>query len=288
MASSENPEPATPPAGEKFPERQRLIQEIERHRRRRLLCYLTSTRGSATALMGPEAIPIIYRHLVALELDRDTDGLDLLLHTSGGESVVPWQLMNLLREFARDVHLLVPHYAYSAGTLTALGADEVHMHPMGILGPTDPQVISDYNEVDPWKEYERLAIEVEDVTSFIAFTKQHFGQDASSQAFKVITNRVHPLALGAVHRTSQQSGLLGRKLIQTRSPDAPPLQEDVVEKLTTELFDHRHPINRREAAELGLTHVKPADPELETLMWELYESYSTAMHQDGEFDPIVE
>src|SRR5438128_1351792 len=100
-----------------------------------VISYVTSTRGQLEGQMAMDAIPVIHRHLEAISTDRDDTKIDLFLHTNGGDGTVPWRLVTLIREYCGEFSVLVPHRAFSAGTLTALGADKVIMHPMGMLGP---------------------------------------------------------------------------------------------------------------------------------------------------------
>lgn len=183
------------------------ISQIERLQEvrggRRLITYITSTRPNGSGMMANDAIRVLYEHVRALGVSKDNgDKLDLFLHTDGGESTVPWRLMSLLHEYAEEVSLLVPHHAYSAGTLTALGADEVVMHPMGILGPTDTSLYGPYNPRT--KEGRPLPIEVEDVGSYIEWVKNDVGirhEDELVQALEFLAKEVHPLALGNVKRS---------------------------------------------------------------------------------------
>lgn len=68
-------------------------------------------------------------------------GLDLILHTPGGsvsdtESLVSY----LLNFFDRDIRVIVPQIAQSAGTMIALASKEIVMGRQSRLGPIDPQV----------------------------------------------------------------------------------------------------------------------------------------------------
>ncbi len=285
--------------------RRTLIERIEELRGSTVITYITSTRPAAGVVMAPDAIPILYKHLRRLGLNRETSRIDLLIHTDGGQSTLPWRLMSLLREFGCEISLLIPHHAYSAGTLAALGADHVVMHPMGILGPTDPQVTTPFNPRDEYGE--ALAIETEDVNSFRHFAREFSGVFGLTDelramaslarlvnvltawryrrdALRRITDHVHPLALGAVRRSTEQSKLMAERLLKSRSPSAPALDEKVAGALTSALYDHRHAINRREAIdELGLAHVEFASPELEDLMWELYDDYAADMQLEDEY-----
>jgi len=38
------------------------------------------------------------------------------------------------------MRVIIPHYAMSCGTLTALAAEEIIMDPKAVLGPVDPQL----------------------------------------------------------------------------------------------------------------------------------------------------
>ena len=129
-----------------------------------VITYVTSTRAGLESSMALDVVPRIYRHLT--EACRSGKrNIDLLLHTNGGDGIVPWRLVTLIREFSDRFTVLVPHRAFSAGTLTALGADEVVMHPMGMLGPTDPTVTGPFNPTNPAAQGQPLGISVEDVSA---------------------------------------------------------------------------------------------------------------------------
>lgn len=72
-------------------------------------------------------------------LDR-TKGLDLLLHTPGGETAATESLVDYLRAmFGNDVRAIVPQLAMSAGTMIACSCSEIIMGKQSSLGPIDPQ-----------------------------------------------------------------------------------------------------------------------------------------------------
>lgn len=73
-------------------------------------------------------------------LDRKK-GLDLILHTPGGEINATEGLVNYLRyAFDGNIRAIVPHQAMSAGTMIALACKSVCMGMHSSLGPIDPQV----------------------------------------------------------------------------------------------------------------------------------------------------
>ena len=75
-------------------------------------------------------------------LDK-TKGLDLILHTPGGsidatESIVDY----LWTVFNKDIRVIVPQLAMSAGTMIACSARQIIMGKHSNLGPFDPQMFS--------------------------------------------------------------------------------------------------------------------------------------------------
>jgi len=81
----------------------------------------------------------MYRALSAVPSQKK-DVLMVLVSTAG-VAVPAYQISKLCREWSKDRFIIcVPRHAYSAATLICLGADAVHMGPLGNLGPIDPQV----------------------------------------------------------------------------------------------------------------------------------------------------
>ena len=73
-------------------------------------------------------------------LDR-SKGLDLILHTPGGETGATESLVDYLRKmFGNDIRAIVPQLALSAGTMIACACDSILMGKQSSLGPIDPQL----------------------------------------------------------------------------------------------------------------------------------------------------
>ena len=275
-------------------ERLGLIERIEQLRQTHVISYVTSTRPNLESPMAMDVIPVLFRHLQGLTTPPEETRIDLFIHSNGGEGVVPWRLVSLIREYCSQFSVLVPHHAFSAATLTALGADEVFMHPMGMLGPTDATVANEFNPPNPRMPGQVLGISVEDVTSYIALIRDDVGihhEDELVQAFLALANQVHPLALGNVKRSTSQSRMMGERLLGRRGGDAldPHQIQEIIDKLTSQLYYHGHPINRREAnEELGLPFVKAADGPLSDAMWDLYSAYARLMSLDKPFLPVID
>ena len=83
--------------------------------------------------------------------------------------------------------------------------------------------------------------------------------------------------------------MLAGRLLRGRGTTDPGVVARIVEQLHSKLYDHSHPINRREAIEdLGLDFVVPAAPPVDDLMWDLYELYNAEMKLETEWDPELE
>lgn len=74
------------------------------------------------------------------ELDDRDRGLDLVLHTPGGEVAATESLVDYLRlMFDGDIRAIVPQLAMSAGTMIACASKKIVMGKQSSLGPIDPQ-----------------------------------------------------------------------------------------------------------------------------------------------------
>ena len=72
------------------------------------------------------------------QLDR-TLGLDLVLHTPGGETAATESIVHYLRSmFGTNIRAIVPQLAMSGGTMIACACQEILMGKPSSLGPIDP------------------------------------------------------------------------------------------------------------------------------------------------------
>ncbi len=68
-------------------------------------------------------------------------GLDIILHTPGGEIEAGRAIVEYLyKMFGRNLRAIVPHMAMSVGTMIACAANSISMAKHSCLGPTDPQI----------------------------------------------------------------------------------------------------------------------------------------------------
>lgn len=262
-----------------------LYRKIEQERGRPLIAYVTSQRANASGKMGADVVPEICDQVLALP--QKTQAVDILIVSSGGDPMVAWRTISVLREKVKTIGVLIPQSAYSAATLLALGADEIVMHPCGNLGPLDPQIT--INHRDAKGNNEAIQYSAEDLLAFLNFAKKEVGikdQSCLLEAFKMATQQVGPTAVGFTARSTNLSLNLGLKLLQThREKREEKNSRAIVSKLNKEFFAHGYPLSRTEAKEIGL-HVTFPNSTLEKLMWDTWQAIEEDMKCRVPFSPM--
>jgi ClpP class serine protease len=74
------------------------------------------------------------------KLDK-SKGVDLILHTPGGDISATEKIINYLHSiFNNDIRAIVPQMAMSAGSMIAVSCREIMLGKQSCLGPFDPQI----------------------------------------------------------------------------------------------------------------------------------------------------
>jgi ClpP class serine protease len=170
-----------------------LYKQLEDHRKKPLIVYVTSTRENAPGQIGSDAIAELLTQLEALP--SAAQDLDFLVVSNGGDGTVAWRIVSLIRERVKHFSILIPQGAFSAATLLALGANRIVMHPHGNLGPTDPQITN---------RKKNIAFGSEDVQSFLRFAREDVGltdQEHLRELFLKFSEEIGFTALGVAART---------------------------------------------------------------------------------------
>lgn len=68
-------------------------------------------------------------------------GLDLILHTPGGDLTATEQIITYLHSsFDGNIRAIIPQMAMSAGSMIAVSCPQIIMGKQSCLGPFDPQM----------------------------------------------------------------------------------------------------------------------------------------------------
>ncbi len=281
---------------------QNIIKEIEKNRNSRAITYITSDRqGPVNARIAMDIIPIFSQQLrkigspqtgVASKVPK----IDLFLYSTGGDTMVPWRLVSMIREYCGAFSVLIPYKAHSAATMISLGADEIVMSDLAELSPIDPSTANVFNPAEPANPQNKIPISVEDVMAYFDLAKNKFGIKDDAELAKIFNKfvdanpQIHPLALGNVNRIHNLIRMLAKSLLKSHKNKMGESEiATIVDYFTEKLYSHQYFIGRREAKEdLGLKNVVNADSALTKLMAELYEEYKKEMGLGGMWNAETE
>ena len=168
--------------------KQEFIKQIEESRSSRVIAYLTSDRqGPVNARVAMDIIPFVSEQLRKIGKQNK---IDLLLYSAGGDTMVPWRLVSMIREYCDQFSVLLPYKAHSAATMIALGADEIIMSDLSEISPIDPSTANIFNPTDPQNSQNKIPISVEDVIAYFDLAKNKFDIKSDEDLTKVFNKFV--------------------------------------------------------------------------------------------------
>ena len=131
------------------------------------------------------------------KLDK-TKGLDLILHTPGGDLAATESLVTYLkRMFGNNIRAIVPQLSMSAGTIIALSCKEIMMGKHSSLGPIDPQI-----EGMPCQAV---------IDEFSRARKEILNNKDNAYLWQFIITKYHPTFLSSCQNAIDMSNQLAKK-----------------------------------------------------------------------------
>jgi len=202
------------------------------------------------------------------KLDR-SKGLDLILHTPGGEVTATESLVEYLKEmFDSDIEVFVPQLAMSAGTMIACAAKLIHMGKQSSLGPIDPQ-INGLPVGAILKEFGKAA-------------KATRNKPEEIPLWQVIYSQCLPSMIVSCEQAIELAGTIAVKWLEEGmlADEQEKNASDIVEQLLDhgEMKTHNRHIGIKKAQKIGLK-VKPLekDQELQDLVLTIHHTYMYAL-----------
>lgn len=199
------------------------------------------------------------------KLDR-SKGLDLILHTPGGDLAATESLINYLQSlFNDDIRVIVPQISMSAGTIISLSCKEIIMGAQSSLGPVDPQmggiacqsIIEEYTEA----------------------VKSIASNPASAPVWQVIFSKYTPTFIISCRKAIQWSNDLLEKYINKvygSSIDLKRVKEIFCDNTTS--YSHSRHISRETCIGAGLNINKlENNQELQDAVLSLHHTYMILM-----------
>ncbi len=228
--------------------------------------------------------------------------VDLWLNTPGGDADAAYKLMLLLRGHCQRLRVAVPDYAKSAGTLLAIGADEVFMDTCTELGPLDAQI------EHPDREGERIsALDMANSLEYLAERAIWMIMVGGASIVKVTGLRraevlggmvqlaaqfmrplVEKLDPSIIHKAKQELDVAreyGERLLEMRcgQGDAGEPEDDLLAtapaKLVTDYPSHSFVIGPAEARKLGMSVSSADDYDLWGFLNQLYDLFQSSPHK---------
>ncbi len=194
-------------------------------------------------------------------------GLDLILHTPGGEVEATESIGNYLREvFGTNIEVFVPLIAMSAGTMIACASKKIHMGKQSSIGPIDPQTDGGISAGYLLDDFNRAADEIEKDSS-------------KALLWQPIMGQIHPSLITECEQWIKLSEEIVTKWLETGmfSGDN---EKGMAGKVVNQLSDyqkmksHGRQIGITKAKEIGLKiEDLEADKELEGLVLSMHSSF---------------
>ena len=197
------------------------------------------------------------------KLDR-SKGLDLILHTPGGEVAATESLVDYLKQmFNSDFEVFVPQIAMSAGTMIACASKCIHMGKQSNLGPIDPQ-IGGLPASAILDEFDKAAQEIKE-------------QPEKIPLWQIIINKYHPsLILSCENAIKWSKEIVKEWLKDNMYPDNKSICENIVNKLSDykEMRTHSRHIGLKEVQGIGLK-VEPleSNQEIQDIVLTIHHTY---------------
>lgn len=121
--------------------RRKYLKKLHEHTGRNVIAYYSGFLAKPNI----EGIDIVdddkNGFMMAVHQLERSKGLDLILHTPGGNMAATESLVHYLKcMFGRDIRAIVPQIAMSAGTMIACCCKSILMGKHSNLGPIDPQI----------------------------------------------------------------------------------------------------------------------------------------------------
>lgn len=246
-----------------FTETQTIIKQIEEKLGMPMVVYWNSYNGGVCGndvLAFYELFNKIGKH----------DKVAIFIKSSGGNVEASLRIVNIIRNYNKEVVALIPLESASSATLMALGADVIQMGPLAYLTPIDSSTVHQMAPVDAVNN-QKVRIAHDEIKRITKLWKldEH---DSQVNHYQELYKYIHPLVIGALDRSSSLSVKICKEILSYHMDDNVKC-EKISEKLNNDFPSHSYPIVLKEAKELGLEAIE-MDQEIHDLLLDLNNYYS--------------
>ena len=244
--------------------RRKYLLEIQKKTDRNVIAYYSGwlQRGNAIDVIVNDKDKNAFMVNIH-KLDR-TKGLDLILHTPGGDLAATESIVDYLNQmFGNDVRAIIPQISMSAGTMMALSCKEIIMGKQSNLGPIDPQMggVACQAVLDEFQKAK------DDIKT----------NPQAAPLWQVIISKYHPTFLGSCQNSIDWSEKLAFDWLKRNMCNG---DETKTKKILKEFSDHktnkshaRH-ISKDKCKEIGVSIVDMEDDnDLQDLILTVHHSF---------------
>jgi hypothetical protein len=246
-----------------FDQTQKIIAKLEELLDGPLLTYWNSPGGS----ICQNDVVGFYEALKAI---GRKNRIYLLIKSDGGDGQASLRIVHVLRQFAQQLIALIPMECASAGTMMALGADEIRMGPLAYLTAIDTSIRHNLSPVDV--DNRRVSVSQDELTRVVKLWRSQFEGKEATNAYAALFQYVHPLVIGAVDRSSSLSIKLCKEILSYHLSDEAKADQ-ISTHLNSNYPSHNYPITLREAERIGLK-ARALEPLVNEQLVKLNELYS--------------
>lgn len=250
-------------------QRNALLSAIEKERDSAVIAYVLHDN----AVIADDALPQIYDKIQAL---RGRERIDLLLYTRGGVPEVCWRLLTLLREHCDHLGVIVATRVQGAGSILALGADEIVMAPLSELGGVEAMR---KHPLLPRDEFgQPIPVSLSEIKALAAA----MGEQALEAAAvpESLFPHIHPLAIANLLQADTLCREITRKALgfHMHQEDQGRIEE-LVDLFNGGFHSPLYTAGRGELRQAGL-QVADAGEELWNNVWALVQLYQGTVYND--------
>lgn len=257
--------------------RRKYIRELSEYRKRNVIVYYSNWLQNPNVPENAISDMDINGFMTTIHEMDTSMGLDLILHTPGGELAATENIVNYLRTiFSCDIDVFVPQLAMSAGTMIACSCRKIYMGKQSSLGPIDPQFyipgVGQVAALGIIEEIERALNEIK--------------VRPESQVFWAnIFQKYNPTFIGKCEKAIEWSTQITAEWLKNcmfeKDPDAELKAKNVIDKIAShiETKSHRRHLSIQKCKEIGLKiEDLEQDQKLQDLVLSIHHSCMATFH----------
>lgn len=248
--------------------RRKYLKALHKHTGRNVIAYysgwLSRPPGTPNLQVGDDDMNAF---MAAVHKMKRNAGLDLILHTPGGDIAATEALVKYLwTMFDKDIRVIVPQLAMSAGTMIACSSKQIVMGKQSSLGPIDPQIFG----MPAQAILDEFQLAIDSIKA----------DPASAPLWQQIISRYHPSFLvECVQAIKWSKEMVGAWLLENmfaNNPENAQIANDIVSFLsdhkTTATHSRHLPLSKCQEIKLNVLMLED-DKELQDLVLTVHHAY---------------